>query len=297
MRSRFLVLLAVAITLLVLAPPSFALQSRSLTLTVYSDGYVSVVQILAVDPKATSVQVPLVSSAVSNLVATDQNGTPLSYGFSPSSSNLTVYTLGAVAVTLTYETDSLTSKNGTVWTLTFDAMYNSTVVLPKASSLVSVSGSPYSLNQTDQAPEMRLYPGTWKVSYGVSLGPLTSTTQNTTTTHTPGGGIALGGTYDPLLEVGTLVAAVGLGLYFLWWRRRGIGPVSGDLRPDDLQVLNFIQEIGGKVLEPEIRMRFALPKTSAWRQIKRLERLGYVKVTKIGSQNQIELLKERSPGA
>jgi uncharacterized membrane protein len=70
-----------------------------------------------------------------------------------------------------------------------------------------------------------------------------------------------------------------------------------DLRPDDVQVINFIQEKGGKVLEPEIRMRFALPKTSAWRQIKRLERLGYVKVTKIGSQNQIELLKKREQGA
>ncbi|MBI3840744.1 MAG: hypothetical protein HY297_02115 [Thaumarchaeota archaeon] len=64
-----------------------------------------------------------------------------------------------------------------------------------------------------------------------------------------------------------------------------------------MQVLNFIQEKGGKVLEPEIRMRFALPKTSAWRQIKRLERLGYLKVTKIGSQNQIEFLKNREPGA
>jgi len=65
-----------------------------------------------------------------------------------------------------------------------------------------------------------------------------------------------------------------------------------ELRPDDVKVIEFISEKGGKVLEPEIRMRFALPKTSAWRQIKRLERLGYVKVTKIGSQNQIELLKK-----
>lgn len=67
-----------------------------------------------------------------------------------------------------------------------------------------------------------------------------------------------------------------------------------DLRPDDIKVIEFLSEKGGKVLEPEIRMRFALPKTSAWRQIKRLERLGYVKVTKIGSQNQVELLRRRS---
>ena len=81
----------------------------------------------------------------------------------------------------------------------------------------------------------------------------------------------------------------------LYLRGRKNGPLDSqnlELRPDDVKVIEFISEKGGKVLEPEIRMRFALPKTSAWRQIKRLERLGYVKVTKIGSQNQIELLKK-----
>ena len=81
----------------------------------------------------------------------------------------------------------------------------------------------------------------------------------------------------------------------LYLRSRRNAPLDSqnvELRPDDVKVIEFISEKGGKVLEPEIRMRFALPKTSAWRQIKRLERLGYVKVTKIGSQNQIELLKK-----
>jgi uncharacterized membrane protein len=98
---------------------------------------------------------------------------------------------------------------------------------------------------------------------------------------------------------GGVVAAGVVGLLLVRWRRGRVdlGPGGKDLRPDDLQVISFIQEKGGKVLEPEIRTRFALPKTSAWRQIKRLERLGYVKVTKIGSQNQIELLKNREQGA
>jgi uncharacterized membrane protein len=68
-------------------------------------------------------------------------------------------------------------------------------------------------------------------------------------------------------------------------------PTAPELRPDDAKVIGFISEKGGKVMEPEIRTKFALPKTSAWRQIKRLERLGHIKVTKIGSQNQIELVK------
>ena len=81
-------------------------------------------------------------------------------------------------------------------------------------------------------------------------------------------------------------------MLYLRRRRAPLEPQGVELRPDDVKVIEFISEKGGKVLEPEIRMRFALPKTSAWRQIKRLERLGYVRVTKIGSQNQIELLKK-----
>jgi LPXTG-motif cell wall-anchored protein len=96
------------------------------------------------------------------------------------------------------------------------------------------------------------------------------------------------------LAIAGIATALVAGGALLYLRRRNapLGPQNLELRPDDVKVIEFISEKGGKVLEPEIRMRFALPKTSAWRQIKRLERLGYVKVTKIGSQNQIELLKK-----
>jgi len=291
------------VILLSLAPVGFSLSSKPPTLRVYSDGYVDVTQTLAVSRNATSVEVQLLSSMVSDLVATDQNGSPLSYGFSHSGTNVTVYTLGATEVNLSYDSDSLTSKNGTVWTLDFASLYNSTVVLPQYSTLGSVSGTPYSINQTDMYPEMTLSPGTWKVSYGVPIGsPATSTTtaQTGQGTSTSSGG--QGGQGAPVAtEVWELAGAaaviIAVALTFWWWRSRRTGPSTVDLRTDDLQVINFIKEKGGKVLEPEIRMRFALPKTSAWRQIKRLERLGYVKVTKIGSQNQIEILKERNEGA
>lgn len=290
-----LLLLALAVVLLSAAPMSSAFSSESLSLRVYSDGYVHVTQVLSVDQKATSVQVPILSPAVTSLVATDQNGSPLSYGFAPGGANVTVYTVGATAVTVRYDTNGLTSKNGTVWTLRFTARYNSTVILPQLSTLTSVSGTPYSINETNMSPEVSISPGTWRISYGVSLGSITA---NTTAT-TPAGGGSQGGSGGPpaleLEEAGALLAAlVAGGIPFWWWRSRRIGPLGGDLRPDDVQVLNFIQEKGGRVLEPEIRTRFALPKTSAWRQIKRLERLGYVKVTKIGSQNQIEILRDRN---
>ncbi len=282
--------------LLSVAPAALAMTSQSLTLRVYSNGYVSVAQTLSVDPKSSSVQVPLLSPEVSGLVATDQNGTPLSYGFSPGGTNITIYTVGATSVHLYYDTDTLTGKNGTVWTLSFEARYNSTVILPQGSTLGSVSGTPYSINQTGGSPEMTLSAGAWRISYGVPLEAQTTSTSTftSTTSGAPPGGAGL--TFEEWEAVGVLAAAAVAAAAYLWWRSRRIGPSTEGLRPDDVQVLNFIQEKGGRVLEPEIRMKFALPKTSAWRQIKRLERLGYVKVTKIGSQNQIEIIRERKNG-
>ena len=294
-----LLILAAFVIFLAQAPATFAFTSKSLSLSVYPDGYVTVKQVFTVDQKTSSVQVHLISGVVSDLVATDQNGSPLSYGFGPGQ-NITVYTLGATSLTLRYDTDTLTAKNGTVWILSFNARYNSTIVLPQFSTLSSVSGTPYStpysINETNNSPELTLPSGAWMIDYGVSLASVAATTSTGTQQGVGPGGY----TGFSLIEVevaGAAVVAVGGGLAFRWWRKKGIGPISGDLRPDDVQVLNFIQEKGGKVLEPEIRMRFALPKTSAWRQIKRLERLGYLKVTKVGSQNQIEILKERAPGA
>jgi uncharacterized membrane protein len=289
-------ILGVSMALLAAAPASATYTSTGLLLTVYSDGYVHVAQSFSVDRNATSVQLPLLSAEVSDLVATDQDGSPLSYGFG-AGGNITVYTLGASAVTLRYDTNSLTSKNGSIWTLAFSTGSNSTVLLPPLSTLSSVSGTPYSINETGTSPEVTLPAGAWEIGYGVPItspnSTTTATAPNTTTgsstetkTSSPAGAETI------ILGAAVVLAVLAAGIYV--WRRQGGTPGRGELRPDDVQVLDFIREKGGKVLEPEIRMKFALPKTSAWRQIKRLERLGYVRVTKIGSQNQIELLKGRA---
>jgi len=52
-----------------------------------------------------------------------------------------------------------------------------------------------------------------------------------------------------------------------------------------------VKEKGGRAIEAEIREHFSLPRTSAWRQAKRLERLGFVKISKLGTQNQVELVR------
>jgi uncharacterized membrane protein len=280
--------------------------SQSLTMTVAADGSAVIAQTLATSPSDVSVNVSLLTPIFSYMVITDQNGSPLQYQVT--GSNVTVYTLWASSISLQYYTDALTDKQGTVWTLNFTTPYNSTVVLPPGSTVISVSGTPVSSSQQGTSPALTVSPGSWQVEYGVpvsaqslsstsssSSGQTTGSTSSSASTSAPSSKGAPGYLY----AAAVVVVAAAVAGSFLYFRRRGSGTdvsIKG-LMPDDIQVLNFITEKGGKVFESDIRTRFVLPKTSTWRQIKRLERLGYVKITKVGALNQIELVKNREKQA
>lgn len=60
------------------------------------------------------------------------------------------------------------------------------------------------------------------------------------------------------------------------------------LRQDDRQVLGYVIEKGGEALLADIRNNFGLPKSTAWRLVKRLEREELVEIIKFGNQNLIK---------
>ena len=62
-----------------------------------------------------------------------------------------------------------------------------------------------------------------------------------------------------------------------------------DLRMEDREVIKFIAESNGEAFASEIRDRFDLPRSSAWRLIRRLEGLEIVVETKIGNQSLIKI--------
>lgn len=294
-------------------------STATVAIQVYNDGTVAVSQRLSVPANYTSIEIQLLSSVIADPVVVDENGSGLY--FQVVGENMTIYTIGATGVTVSYDTASLTSKEGTVWTLSFQARYNSAVTLPEGSTLTDVSGVPTSMTTVGGAPVITIPPGTWQIEYGVPFElPVSSSAQSSSSVVSAGGGssgassVSLGSSYAGLNQseaspaatarssegdavlwaAGILLVLAGSGGYRLWRRRStAFDAQNSELRPDDVKVIEFISEKGGKVLEPEIRMRFALPKTSGWRQIKRLEKLGYVRVTKIGSQNQVELVKGR----
>lgn len=64
-----------------------------------------------------------------------------------------------------------------------------------------------------------------------------------------------------------------------------------ELRMDDKEVLRFIADSGGEVFANDIRERFDLPRTSAWRMFRRMIGMGIIEERKIGGQSLIRISK------
>ncbi len=61
------------------------------------------------------------------------------------------------------------------------------------------------------------------------------------------------------------------------------------LRFDDREVIRFLAESGGEAFASEIRERFNIPRTSAWRMIRRLQREGIIEIKSIGGQSLVRI--------
>ncbi len=289
-------------------------QANQTVLVVYSDGAVSVNQTLTLPNNLTSLYVPLLTAEVGDIVVVNQAGGTVSYQLNEA--NMTVYSLGATEVKITYDTDALTNKTGGAWTVSFTSPFNATVILPAQSTILSLSGAPTSVSTSSASPVVVLAPGSWTIGYGLSLSASTSTSSSSASTSSSSssaasstltrssvssltgvssssqvsqvqsGSVSL--SYVALSVAVVLVAILGAMLFL--WRRRSARSV-GNLRSEDIEMLRFIRDKGGKVTEAELRERFSLPRTSQWRQVRRLEQLRYVKVRKSGQQNVVELLR------
>jgi len=65
-----------------------------------------------------------------------------------------------------------------------------------------------------------------------------------------------------------------------------------NLRTEDKEVLRFLSENNGEVFASEIRDRFDMPRSSAWRLIRRLEGLEIIEETKVGNQSLVRIRSE-----
>lgn len=91
-----------------------------------------------------------------------------------------------------------------------------------------------------------------------------------------------------------MLAGISVGLAL---RRRSAGAVqsidiSSELSPLDKDILEVIASSGGSILQSELQRKLGVPKTTLWRHLRKLERLGIVKIVKEGGYNKVVLVRK-----
>lgn len=283
--SAVFLLLILISSVTVTAAGESRFQVEFANLTIYRDGLVHLTQMLVVNETFPAITLPLLSSSIENIIVLDENQTVLDYEIN--GLNLTVFTLGAKGVFFEYDTISLTMKEAEVWTLIVENPYNLTVFLPENSTIVFLSKMPNAIDTENSKITLSLFPGDWEISYVLPLFPQDgSTDKGEPWTTIP---------VEYLIAAAVAVAAVLLSALILFRRKRGpnvekILKANPQLMQEDRDVIKFLAEKEGKAFEAEIRERFPdIPRTSLWRLVRRLERLGIIEVKKIGLENRVEL--------
>jgi uncharacterized membrane protein len=64
-----------------------------------------------------------------------------------------------------------------------------------------------------------------------------------------------------------------------------------ELRIDDREALRFMAEHGGEAFAHEVRERFDIPRTSAWRMVQRLQRFEVIEERKVGGQSLLTIVE------
>jgi uncharacterized membrane protein len=162
-----IVVLILFMTFLVPVQAQQPVTPESLSLTVYVDGAVYVEYGLSVDPTYPVVNVSLFGQVFEDLLVVDENGDPL--GYSLDGGVLTVDTLGASFMKVSYTTYDLTNKIGRYWSLNLSVPVATTVILPPEASILSLNVVPVSIDSGDGYVLLLMPAGQVEVTYSIGI--------------------------------------------------------------------------------------------------------------------------------
>lgn len=382
----------------------------SLQFTVYSNGLTGVEYILEADPTLLQEDVPLIGENWDELVILDQDGFILEY--EQIDTVVTVDTIGATILQISYYTLDLTKKEGSIWSFNASSPIKARITLPEGSEVIDLSDIPLAIGSDDEKTFVILSEGSLYIAYTIDvvnpgedaqnkidesseyiqtakdqgiiltdaetlLGEaidafqegrfaeasvlaeqaqedametveeantaeeaLTLAQDALDSARSSGRTVGLDtadalmkdaidafdqgayqtsaslahrardkaleseAPYNYLLPVaGVLAIASALGIFY-FVRIRGVDVGEPDIRPvdldliferhpdlrlDDREVIRYIAESGGELFANEIRERFDIPRTSAWRMIRRLVGMGILSERKVGGQSLVSI--------
>jgi len=151
----------------------------SLTFTLYSDGTARTEYLVESDALQARIEVELFGPPYNHLVIRDDEGNPLVY--STEEANVTVDSLGALELTFTYLTMSLTTKEGIVWTFNVSTPVSTRIVLPEGAAIFDMSDVPTDIGVDGSRQYIVLKSGDLSVYYMIGLPDVESEAQEALT--------------------------------------------------------------------------------------------------------------------
>jgi uncharacterized membrane protein len=284
-------LIVIALTIPLQTSFSF---TRTLELTINSDGSTHVFSQIDVD--SSNFELNLFGSSIDNFVAIGKNNSLLSGDIIDNV--VTVDTLDSSTITVNYNIHDLISKEGRVWTFSFNSPSNYSLLMPENSVIVGMDVLPTNMEQIDEQIKLELFSGPTQIDYIFGVTPETTPNQPELTFDVMIIGLVIG-----------LIAAASIGSVIAIKKKQSKSQIQvitskkqfesidpntifsfrPDMRADDKEIIKFISENGGEVLESDLRKKFLQPRTTMWRAVKRLERLDVVEIYKKDLQNMVKL--------
>ena len=303
----------VAAFVLILLAMSVPLQhsfgsTRTLDFFLFPDGSTHVTYSLDSDPLLPDTEVSLYGDSLENLVAEDENGFLLTA--EAENNILQVETLGSSNILINYDTYSLISKDGKIWSFEVNSPVEFNVIMPQNSVIVGMSTFPIDMGVEDERTKILLPSGMAEITYFLAvaessqvLPPVEETPvtqeQDNMVVYAIGvalAAIAIGGAVAMKMRGKSKTVISTLTQTTTTTTVKEAEPFNiekvmdkPDLREDDKEIIKFIHENGNSALESDLRKKFLLPRTTMWRAVKRLERHGLVEITKKDQQNLIKL--------
>ncbi len=285
-------------------------STRGLDLIVYSDGSTHIFSEIEVDPLQTDFEVKLFGTEIDNFIAVSENNFLLSAEITGDTA--LVETFGSSTVSINYDSHTLVSKEGRVWTFDIDSPSEFSLLMPQNSVIVGMSNFPLSMEVVNEQSRLILPSGQTQIDY--IFGTLTPIPP---TPNPSENGTSIDST---MIAIGGAIVAAGVGgaIMIRKSKRKASMPqiakpesiieskpqtvtpldaetifkLRPDLREDDKEIIKFLFENGGEAKESELRKKFLQPRTTMWRAVKRLERQGIIEIEKKELQNLVRLTKK-----
>lgn len=284
--------------------PSFS-STRSLELIIYPDGSTHVSTQINVDPLTPDFEIELYGPSIDNFVATGENGFLLTSDIV--GNKATLDTFGSSVISIEYDVHDLVSKEGRVWTFTFNSTSGYSLLLPENSVIVGMSILPNNMEIIDEHTRLELSSGQAEINYIFGTQPMPPSPDTRSSENSSD-------VLNTVIILGPVAAGVAVVAVMIKRKQSKQSPIipaetitknpdtslnpekifekRPEMRDDDKEIVKFIIQNGGEVFESDLRKKFLQPRTTMWRAVKRLERLGIVEISKKDTQNLVKVVKK-----